>query len=171
MSLARKPLGVEAVIEATALYYTYSIEDIRGSSRTAGVTHARHIAMYLARYLVRTVSYVEIGEKCGRDHSTVIKAIEGVQDKARHNAEAALEIQDAAAFVQNTLRAKGRGEKPDPVTCIECDGQLAMVAAATPRKYDRRTVLECIQCGKNHIYEEKLTAIAQRGSGLKRPAA
>lgn len=51
-----------------------SVQQIRGTSRLANITLARHVALWLARALTGA-SYPELGQRTGgRDHSTTIKA-------------------------------------------------------------------------------------------------
>jgi len=56
------------------------LSDLRGPSRRRSVTLPRHVAMYLARELLRQ-SYPAIAEKFGnRDHTTVIAACRHISD-------------------------------------------------------------------------------------------
>lgn len=51
-----------------------SVQQIRGTSRLANITLARHVALWLGRALTGA-SYPELGQRTGgRDHSTTIKA-------------------------------------------------------------------------------------------------
>ena len=58
----------------TSAYFSLSIEDLCGTSRTRVLVTARQIAMYLCRELT-DLSLPKIGEQFGgRDHTTVIHA-------------------------------------------------------------------------------------------------
>lgn len=70
-----KPITFEAVQRAVGDHFDVRLSDMRGSSREAHVTRPRHIAMYLCKHLIPTMSLNEIGEAFGgRDHTTVIHA-------------------------------------------------------------------------------------------------
>ena len=64
-----------AVIMAqTAAYFSLTVEDLCGSSRSRTLVNARQIAMYLCRELT-DLSLPKIGQLFGgRDHTTVIHA-------------------------------------------------------------------------------------------------
>ncbi len=66
-------LTPDVIVEAVAVAYGQSVEDIKGSSRTKDLTMARHVAMYLVRLLTE-LSYPEIGRYFGRDHTTCMSA-------------------------------------------------------------------------------------------------
>jgi chromosomal replication initiator protein len=62
------------IIAATATYYSLSIDDLCGSSRSRTLVTARQIAMYLCRELTE-LSLPKIGQSFGgRDHTTVMHA-------------------------------------------------------------------------------------------------
>jgi chromosomal replication initiator protein len=63
-----------AIIAATAEYFSISIEDLCGQSRSRVLVTARQIAMYLCRELT-DLSLPKIGQTFGgRDHTTVMHA-------------------------------------------------------------------------------------------------
>jgi chromosomal replication initiator protein len=62
------------IMAQTALYFSLSMEDLCGSSRSRVLVNARQIAMYLCRELT-DLSLPKIGQQFGgRDHTTVIHA-------------------------------------------------------------------------------------------------
>jgi chromosomal replication initiator protein len=62
------------IMAATATYYSLSIDDLCGSSRSRTLVTARQIAMYLCRELTE-LSLPKIGQSFGgRDHTTVMHA-------------------------------------------------------------------------------------------------
>ena len=62
------------IIAQTASYFSFSIEDLCGPSRTRALVTARQIAMYLCRELTE-LSLPKIGQQFGgRDHTTVMNA-------------------------------------------------------------------------------------------------
>ncbi|MGE3192385.1 MAG: helix-turn-helix domain-containing protein, partial [Microbacteriaceae bacterium] len=62
------------IINHTADYFTLSVDDLYGSSRSQAVATARQIAMYLCREMT-SLSLPKIGQLFGnRDHTTVMYA-------------------------------------------------------------------------------------------------
>ncbi len=68
------------IITATAQYFTLSVDDLYGSSRSQAVAIARQIAMYLCRERTN-LSLPKIGQLFGnRDHTTVMYAYKKISD-------------------------------------------------------------------------------------------
>jgi chromosomal replication initiator protein len=77
-------LAPERIVSQVAEYYKLSIEKLLGRDRTKEVAHPRQIAMYLLREEAK-ISFPQIGEALGgRDHSTVMSAIDKVKDQYRN---------------------------------------------------------------------------------------
>ncbi len=82
---------ISAVADSTAISST----EIVGDKRTRSIVYARHLAMYLARELTDS-SLPKIGERMGgRDHTTVLHAVEKInrliqEDRATYNRVQAL---------------------------------------------------------------------------------
>ncbi len=69
----------EKIKLAVSEYYSISPGQLESKLRTANIATARHIAMYLCRNLIPDISLSLIGEAFGgKDHTTVINAIEKV---------------------------------------------------------------------------------------------
>ena len=66
-----EPVTVEKIIEEVARSYNVSESDIISNRKTAKLALARQVAMYIARQTTE-LSYKAIGEKFGRDHTTVL---------------------------------------------------------------------------------------------------
>lgn len=67
-----QPTTVEAILQAVASHCGLTLGDLRGKGRTKAVTHARHVAMYMARDITEA-SYPQIAEALGgRSHSTIV---------------------------------------------------------------------------------------------------
>ena len=73
-----EPISVEKIIEEVAKSYGVSKKDIVSSRKTANLALARQVAMYIARETT-DLSYNAIGEKFGRDHTTVLYNYNRVQ--------------------------------------------------------------------------------------------
>ena len=75
-----KTLSEERIIEAVGDYYRLTEEQIKSKVRTSQIALARQICMYLCRSLLNT-PFVQIGKIFGgRDHSTVMTAVEKVEN-------------------------------------------------------------------------------------------
>ncbi len=70
-----QPITIEAVQSEVARQFGCHVSDLRGDKRTADVAYPRHIAMFLCRELTEA-SLPQIGARFGgRDHSTVLYAV------------------------------------------------------------------------------------------------
>lgn len=73
------PLTVEKIIDEVARTFGTTGEDIRSSKRSANISGARQIAIYVVREITQ-LPMTAIGEEFGgRDHSTVVYAIQQVE--------------------------------------------------------------------------------------------
>ncbi len=77
-----RPLtGIERILEAVCKHFDVRVADLQGRRRTQSVTLPRQTAMFLARRLT-ALSLEEIGGHFGgRDHSTVLYAIDRVKQR------------------------------------------------------------------------------------------
>ena len=72
------PLTVERVINEVGSIYGLTEELIRSKKRSADISTARQIAIYVIHCITK-LSYVDIGKEFGRDHSTIVYAINKVK--------------------------------------------------------------------------------------------
>ena len=78
-----KEITIEHVAKATAQYFRLPLADLKSKGRNQDITKARHVAMYLARKVVNAKQQ-EIGAFFGgRDHSSVIHAVNTISDKVK----------------------------------------------------------------------------------------
>ena len=71
----------DQILVAVANHYGLTVEDITGPRRARPLVTARHVAMYLIRHLT-DYSYPSIGKVFGgRDHSTVISAVDKIKEQ------------------------------------------------------------------------------------------
>ena len=74
-----RPITPQLILEATSTMFDFSIEDIKGKSRQRPLVTARQVAMYVFRELT-DLSYPAIAREFGgRDHTTVIHAVEKIK--------------------------------------------------------------------------------------------
>lgn len=75
----KEQLTIDTIIKTVANFYNLTTTQLISKSRTANITLARHMAMYLIRDIL-DASFVSIGAAFGgRDHSTVMKACDKVE--------------------------------------------------------------------------------------------
>ena len=78
---SRGDIGADTIVTEVADYYKLTVEKLLGRDRTKEVAHPRQIAMYLLREEAK-ISFPQIGEVLGgRDHSTVMSAIEKIKNQ------------------------------------------------------------------------------------------
>ncbi len=88
------PLTVEKVITEVARTYGVSPEDIRSSKRASNISNARQTAIYIAREITQ-LSMTALGaEFGGRDHSTIVYAIQQVEKTMQKDAKTKAMIED-----------------------------------------------------------------------------
>ena len=73
-----RPITPELILQKTSEMFTFSVDDIRGKSRRRPLVIARQIGMYVFREMT-DLSYPAIAREFGgRDHTTVIHAVEKI---------------------------------------------------------------------------------------------
>ena len=89
-----QPLTVEKIIEEVSRTFGVAPDDIRSTKRSATISNARQIAMYVVRDVTQ-MSMSNIGEEFGgRDHSTVVYAIQQVEKSMENNKKNKSVIED-----------------------------------------------------------------------------
>jgi chromosomal replication initiator protein len=84
---AQTHVGLERIVKCVNKYYPYDLNDLRSKNRSREVTFARQITMFLIKK-VTDKSLRDIGIFLGgRDHSTVMHALDKVQMQAQENPE------------------------------------------------------------------------------------
>ena len=79
-------VSADRIIKAVAEYYNVSAGDLRGRKRTKNIAWPRQMAMYIINKLCE-FSMNEIGNEFGKDHTTVIYAIQKVEDSIKSDAK------------------------------------------------------------------------------------
>ena len=80
------------VLEAVSRYYSVSVQDMIGQSRVREILMPRQIAMFLCKKYLR-MSYVRLGELfSGRDHTTVMNAVEKIESKLQNDPQLLREV-------------------------------------------------------------------------------
>lgn len=78
-----KEITIEHVAKATAQYFRIPLADLKSKGRSQDITKARHIAMYLARKVANAKQQEIGGFFGGRDHSSVIHAVNTIAEKVK----------------------------------------------------------------------------------------
>ena len=78
---------ISTIQSAVADYYKITVEVLKGKRRSANIAYPRMVAMYLCRMLTDQ-SFPRIGlEFGGRDHSTVIHAVDKIEEDLKENGQ------------------------------------------------------------------------------------
>ncbi len=88
------PLTVEKIIEEVSRTFSVTPDEIRSSKRSANISNARQISMYVSREITQ-MSMAAIGEEFGgRDHSTVVYAIQQVEKNIKKDKKVKAMVED-----------------------------------------------------------------------------
>lgn len=88
------PVTVERIISEVGRTFGVSSADIRSSKRSSQISNARQIAIYVIREITQ-MSMASIGEEFGgRDHSTIVYAINQVTKNMKHDTQYKETIED-----------------------------------------------------------------------------
>lgn len=88
------PVTVEKIIDEVARTFGVTAQDIRSSKRASAVSNARQISMYVVREITQ-LSLASIGEEFGgRDHSTIVYALQQVEKNMAKNPQAKAMVED-----------------------------------------------------------------------------
>jgi chromosomal replication initiator protein len=95
----------QLILDSTCSRYGFSIEDLCGKSRRRPLVGARQVAMYVMREMT-DLSYPNIAKEFGgRDHTTVIHAVEKIGSLMKERRQIYDQVTDLIAFI------KGGGPK------------------------------------------------------------
>ena len=98
-----RPITPQVILEATAEMFDFTIEELKGKSRRRPLVTARQIAMYVFRELT-DLSYPAIAREFGgRDHTTVIHAVEKIKALMRERRQ----IYDQVSELVQQIRKGG----------------------------------------------------------------
>ncbi|MCQ2464289.1 MAG: chromosomal replication initiator protein DnaA [Oscillospiraceae bacterium] len=98
------PITVEKIIGEVANVYGVTPDDIRSNKRSAQISNARKVAIYVVREITQ-MSLVAIGvEFGGRDHSTIVYAVNSVE----HNLKKDASLREMVDDIIKNIRDKGK---------------------------------------------------------------
>ncbi|NNM67331.1 MAG: chromosomal replication initiator protein DnaA [Spirochaetales bacterium] len=79
----QQSIPIDLVQKVVAEFYKLSVQDLKGKKRTQAITLPRQVAMYIIREMTE-FSTTEVGtEFGGRDHTTVMHAVQKIADKLK----------------------------------------------------------------------------------------
>lgn len=88
------PFTVEKIIDEVARTFGTTVDDIRSAKRSANISSARQMAMYVVREITQ-MPMTSIGKEFGgRDHSTVVYAIQQVEKNIARDAKTKATAED-----------------------------------------------------------------------------
>lgn len=88
------PVTVEKIIDEVARTFSVSASDIRSSKRASSISNARQISMYVVREITQ-MSLSSIGDEFGgRDHSTIVYAIQQAEKNINKNPKVKAMVED-----------------------------------------------------------------------------
>lgn len=96
------PVTVERIISEVARTFSVSAADIRSNKRSAPISNARQVAIHIVREITQ-MSMSSIGEEFGgRDHSTIVYAIQQVEKNMEQNSRYKETIEDIIKNIRNS---------------------------------------------------------------------
>ena len=88
------PYTVEKIIDEVARTFGTTVEDIRSSKRSANISNARQVSIYVVREITQ-MPMTSIGKEFGgRDHSTIVYAIQQVEKLIARDAKTKATVED-----------------------------------------------------------------------------
>lgn len=95
------PVTIDRIISEVGRTYGISPQDIRSSKRSANISSARQISAYIIREITQ-ISMSAIGEELGgRDHSTIVYAIQQVEKNIKKDSHYKETIDDIIKNIRN----------------------------------------------------------------------
>ena len=89
----QQSIPIESIQKSVASYFNLKLTDLKAKKKTKQIVLARQIAIYLSRKLTKS-SLIEIGDRFGgKDHSTVLHAINKIEQKIHTDQKIASAIQ------------------------------------------------------------------------------
>ena len=98
--LGRQTLNPNTIIDIVAQYFHLKVTDLKGPGRSKDLSYARQVAVYLTRSLLE-MSLPKLGDLFGgRNHTSIMYALEKVREEREHNAVLDQQIKDIQSRLQ-----------------------------------------------------------------------
>lgn len=96
---SEKIVTMDSITKAVSNYYKVPVADIKSKARGKGITHARHVAIYLTRKLIKSTQK-EIGMFFGgRDHTSIIHSYNKIERDSKKDNQLSQDI----IYIENNL--------------------------------------------------------------------
>lgn len=93
-------ITVDRVINEVAMVFKVNPEDIRGTNRSKNISRARKVTIYLLKE-VKGMTYLDIGNELGKNHSTMTIHYQSVADEMTRNKDFKNIIEDLEKNLKN----------------------------------------------------------------------
>ena len=96
------PVTVERIIGEVSRTFSVSAQDIRSNKRAAQISSARQVSIYVVREITQ-MSMSAIGEEFGgRDHSTIVYAIQQVEKNMKSDSRYRETVEDIIKNIRDS---------------------------------------------------------------------
>jgi chromosomal replication initiator protein len=103
-----RPITPQLILDATAEAFGFSVDELRGPNRRRPLVTARQVSMYVFRELTE-FSYPAIGREFGgRDHSTVIHAVEKIANLMKERQQIYTQVTDLIVSIRTGSTSASR---------------------------------------------------------------
>ncbi|MBR1424213.1 chromosomal replication initiator protein DnaA [bacterium] len=82
LDIRKNDLTIDFLAKKTSEYYSLTVKDLKSTARQQKISHARHVAIYLAREILK-MSYESIGTFFEKKHTTVMYSCDLIEDKLK----------------------------------------------------------------------------------------
>jgi len=97
----KREITVGFIQEIVASFYRVTVEEINSRKKSAHLSYARHMAMYLSRMLI-DIPLSKVGEKFGkRDHTTIMHACNKISAEMESKPDVAATVRDLENRIKN----------------------------------------------------------------------
>ncbi len=102
-NIVRREIDMDRIISVVGSYYNIGIDDILGSKRTANISTARQIAMYLCRSLGNFTT-TKIGNFFGgKKHTTVMHSVDKIEKDLKINEELRKDVEEITNKIKRVV--------------------------------------------------------------------
>lgn len=102
-NIVRREIDMDRIISVVGSYYNIGIDDILGSKRTANISIARQIAMYLCRSLGNFTT-TKIGNFFGgKKHTTVMHSVDKIEKDLKINEELRKDVEEITNKIKRVV--------------------------------------------------------------------
>ena len=99
---SEKKISISDIMARISDKYDVTVDDLKSKSRHSKIVQPRFVSMYLSRRLIPGITTTEIGKEFGdRDHSTVVNAVNNVEDNMKADPVFREQIEDLISEMKN----------------------------------------------------------------------